>query len=335
MSRTAPPVASARPLAVMLAGVLAAALAACASNASSDPGNGAGSDESAPNEGTPIRNYQVRIAGGQSLAVGKRILHLNTRERKSIERRMRPDEILSRMLGDRRRGVAPEVAQSLYEISAQLAVRVDQRRRRLHRKFCRHRSARDADVTHSSFASEQLRDAFDERSLLSARQISASHGAVREDQVADVIVRDDFQHAVERRRHQIWKEHRRIFRRHLVGPRIGGRRLRLEHAAQQLFVCFVEADLAVLRLGGDFLQRAGDGNGVRGARVPCSGVHDFAAQEIQRHQLLRKRDCDVSRNARRPITLRVAQEVSEMDVGETRAGEKDATMWKVQRGGRG
>ena len=50
MSHTAPPVASARPLAVMLAGVLAAALAACASNASSDPGNGAASDESAPNE---------------------------------------------------------------------------------------------------------------------------------------------------------------------------------------------------------------------------------------------------------------------------------------------
>jgi len=70
MSRTAPPVASARPLAVMLAGVLAAALAACASNASSDPGNGAGSDESAPNEGTPNASTSTSESAMRTIAAG-------------------------------------------------------------------------------------------------------------------------------------------------------------------------------------------------------------------------------------------------------------------------
>ena len=70
MSHTAPPVASARPLAVMLAGVLAAALAACASNASSDPGNGAASDESAPNEGTPNASTSTSESAMRTIAAG-------------------------------------------------------------------------------------------------------------------------------------------------------------------------------------------------------------------------------------------------------------------------
>ena len=70
MSRTAPPVASARPLAVMFAGVLAAALAACASNASSDPGNGAASDESAPNEGTPNASTSTSESAMRTIAAG-------------------------------------------------------------------------------------------------------------------------------------------------------------------------------------------------------------------------------------------------------------------------
>ena len=70
MSRTAPPVTSARPLAVMLAGVLAAALAACASNASSDPGNGAASDESAPNEGTPNASTSTSESAMRTIAAG-------------------------------------------------------------------------------------------------------------------------------------------------------------------------------------------------------------------------------------------------------------------------
>ena len=73
----------------------------------------------------------------------------------------------------------------------------------------------------------------------------------------------------------------------------------------------------------------------RSTRIANGGVHHFALEQIEHHQLIELRDRDVARDARRTITLRVGEQIAKVDVGEPRSGQSDASIWKAEGGERG
>ena len=72
-----------------------------------------------------------------------------------------------------------------------------------------------------------------------------------------------------------------------VGPRFRFAGLCCEHAGELRLVCFVKADLAVLRLVGHHLQRLCDGDDLGSVLVANRRVHDFPTLHVQRHELFR------------------------------------------------
>ena len=110
------------------------------------------------------------------------------------------DEILPRLLGDRRRAFLSLRDKSLHETCRELAIRLDERRRRL-RWQRRHLRPTLELRSAPSLAREELRNVLDERSLIAARHEGTLDVAVLEDEVVHGVVGDDLHRAVKGDRH--------------------------------------------------------------------------------------------------------------------------------------
>src|SRR5437868_5451210 len=113
---------------------------------------------------------------------------------------MSGDEVLPRVLGDRRRTVSSPIDESLDERGREIAIGLDERGRRLHRKRSGHAPPRYTQLADTTFAGKQFRDAIDDGPMVRAREEGPRDAAVLEHQIIHEFVRYDLDDPIESRR---------------------------------------------------------------------------------------------------------------------------------------